>query len=247
MIFDKELKNKIKEMTPGELDALCREIRTFLLNSVSKTGGHLASNFGVVELTIALHRVFDTPKDKIVWDVGHQSYVHKIITGRADRFDSLRQKGGLCGFPRRNESEHDSFGVGHSSTSLSAALGMALARDLKQENNNVVAVIGDGALTGGMVFEALNFMGNRDMRLIMILNDNEMSISRNVGAMDYYLSRLRSRRGYINLKRKVQERFPRAIKSALEKLKNSIKYSLIDSAFFEQLGVKYIGDRKSVV
>ena len=230
----------IKAMNYHELDDLCKEIRKFLLKSVSTTGGHLASNFGVVELTVALHRIFNTPFDKIVFDVGHQSYVHKILTGRADRFDTLRKKGGLCGFPKTSESEHDSFNVGHSSTSISAATGMAVARDLKGENNNIVAVIGDGALTGGMAYEALNFIGNRNMRMIIILNDNEMSISRNVGAMDYHLSKMRTRRSYINIKKRMAKRLPE-ISKFLEKIKNSIKYTIFDSAIFEELGIKYIG------
>lgn len=219
---------------------LCSDLREFLVESVSKTGGHLASNLGVVELTIALHRVFDTDRDRIVWDVGHQSYVHKILTGRADCFSTLRQKDGMSGFPRRNESPHDAFDTGHSSTSLSAAFGLALARSQKHENQNIVAVIGDGALTGGMCYEALNQIGSSKENMIMILNDNAMSISPNVGAMSYHLSRFRSNAKYLGIKRKMMKNFPRTSRF-LERIKNSIKYTFTSSSFFEELGIKYLG------
>ncbi|MBH9832765.1 1-deoxy-D-xylulose-5-phosphate synthase, partial [Clostridioides difficile] len=178
----------IKNMSIEEMDLLAKDIRKFLVKSVSKTGGHLASNLGVVELTLALHKVFDSPKDKIVWDVGHQSYVHKIVTGRKDCFVSLRQFNGLSGFPKENESPHDIFDTGHSSTSISIATGIACARDIKKENYSVISVIGDGSITGGMALEALNQLGYIDTNMIVILNDNEMSIDKNVGGMSKYLS-----------------------------------------------------------
>ena len=182
----------VKALSLEQLKQLAEEIRQFLISVISKTGGHLAPNLGVVELTLALHRVFSTPQDKMVFDVGHQSYIHKIITGRREQFPTLRQYGGLSGFPKRTESEHDAFGTGHSSTSISAALGMAVARDLQQQDYDVVAVIGDGSMTGGMAFEALNNAGTLHKKMIVVLNDNEMSISKNVGAMSEYLYQLRT-------------------------------------------------------
>ena len=190
----------LRALSLPELQGLAAEIRAFLVDIVSRTGGHLAPNLGVVELTLALHKVFDCPQDKIVFDVGHQAYVHKILTGRKDRFDSLRQYGGLSGFPKLTESPCDAFGVGHASTSISAADGIAAARDLKGERFNVAAVIGDGAMTGGMSFEALNHVGDTKRRMVIILNDNEMSISRNVGAMSHYLYALRTGDTYKKLK-----------------------------------------------
>ena len=196
--------NDIKNLTPQELEALPAEIRTFLIEHLSKTGGHLASNLGTVELTIALHLLLDFPKDKLVWDVGHQSYTHKILTGRAGEFDHLRQYGGMSGFPKRSESDCDSFDTGHSSTSLSAALGYALARDLAKENYKVCAVIGDGALTGGLAYEALNNASRlKKSNMLIILNDNEMSISKNVGGMSTNLERLRTSQKYLGLKNNV--------------------------------------------
>ena len=186
----------LKKLSYKEKDMLSNEIRTKIINTISKTGGHLASNLGVVELTIALHSAFNTPKDKIVWDVGHQTYVHKILTGRKDEFDTIRQLNGLSGFPKIKESEYDCFNTGHSSTSISAALGMARARDLKNEDNNVIAVIGDGALTGGMALEALDDAGNSKTRLIVVLNDNEMSISKNVGGISRFLTKIRTKKFY---------------------------------------------------
>ena len=191
----------LKNLNIDELKLLSDEIRQFLLDNISRTGGHLASNLGVVELTLAMHYVFNSPFDKIIWDVGHQSYVHKIITGRKELFDTLRQHNGLSGFPSPSESVHDVFKTGHSSTSISVALGMARARDLKNENYNVIAVIGDGALTGGMAFEALNDAGNSKTNIIVVLNDNQMSISQNVGALADYLSKLRSNPRYAWLKK----------------------------------------------
>ncbi len=190
----------IKKLSTKELYKLAKEIREFLIEKISKTGGHIASNLGVVELTLAIHSIFDSPKDKIVWDVGHQTYVQKIITGRKDKFDTLRQYDGISGFPKVNESIHDCFNTGHSSTSISAALGIAKARDLKKENSSVVAIIGDGALTGGMAFEALNDAGRSPSNLIVILNDNEMSISKNVGGLSKYLGKLRSGPLYYKVK-----------------------------------------------
>ncbi len=230
----------LRRLDEPQIDALCDEIRAFLIESVSQTGGHLASNLGVVELTVALHRAFDSPKDKIIWDVGHQSYVHKILTGRGGQFATLRQKEGVSGFPRRDESPHDPFNTGHSSTSLSAAMGMACAREQRGESHHVVGVIGDGALTGGMVYEALNHIGSQRIPLIIVLNDNNMSISHNVGSVHYLLSRVRSARGYIGMKRSIATRSP-GLARRLERLKNAFKYALLSSAFFEELGIKYLG------
>ena len=186
----------LKSLNYKELEDLGEEIREFLIEKVSKTGGHLASNLGVVELTISLFKSFNIEKDKLIWDVGHQSYVHKILTGRKDGFNKLRQMGGMSGFPKRCESEYDCFDTGHSSTSISAALGMARARDLKKEDYKVVAVIGDGALTGGMAFEALNDVGFNKTNMIIVLNDNQMSIAKNVGGLSKYLGKLRMEPGY---------------------------------------------------
>ena len=186
--------NDIKNIDLNEQDELAQDIRNRIIETVSQTGGHLASNLGVVELTIALHRVFNLPEDKIVWDVGHQTYVHKMLTGRADKFDTLRKMNGLAGFPKTEESQYDHFNTGHSSTSISVALGMARSRDLKNEENKVIAVIGDGALTGGMALEALNDAGSSKTNLLVILNDNEMSISKNVGGVAFMLSKLRTKK-----------------------------------------------------
>jgi len=237
----------IKNLKYPELFRLSEEIRHFILTNVSKTGGHLASNLGVVELTLALHYVFESPTDKIIWDVGHQSYVHKILTGRKEDFATLRTWGGLSGFPKRSESIHDVFETGHSSTSISAALGMARGRDLKGDNYEVVAVIGDGALSGGMAFEALNDAGHVGNKLIVVLNDNEMSISRNVGAMSSYLSRIRTNPKYTWVKREVESlinRIPfigKNVARAIEKIKNSLKYLVISGIFFEEIGFTYLG------
>lgn len=237
----------LKRLKMDELKQLAEEIRQFLLEKVSRTGGHLASNLGVVELTIALHYVFNSPFDKVIWDVGHQAYVHKILTGRREQFDTLRQFGGLSGFPKRSESVHDIFDTGHSSTSISVALGMARARDLKNEKYNVVAVIGDGALTGGMAFEALNDAGHSRTNLIVILNDNEMSISENVGALAAYLSKLRSNPRYTRVKKGVDSlvrRIPfmgQYFADMIERFKNSFKYLVISGMLFEQMGFTYMG------
>lgn len=237
----------IKKLNLDQIMTLGSEIRSFLIEKVSKTGGHLASNLGVVELTLALHRVFNTPEDKIIWDVGHQSYVHKMITGRKDKFDTIRKLGGLSGFPKSMESEHDAFNTGHSSTSISAALGVAKARDLKQENYSVIAVIGDGALTGGMAFEALNDAGRSPNNLVVVLNDNEMSISKNVGGLSCYLSKIRTEPFYFKVKEDIDiilNKIPAIGKSAvkaLDRVKGTIKYMIMPGIVFEELGFKYLG------
>lgn len=235
------------QLSNKELNNLAVEIRELLVTTIAKNGGHLAPNLGVVELTLALHLVFASPKDKIIWDVGHQSYVHKIITGRRDRFSTLRQYKGLSGFPKVAESNHDSFDTGHSSTSVSAALGMALARDYKGEKYHVVAVIGDGALTGGMAFEALNHAGHLGTDLIVVLNDNEMSIANNVGALSGYLTRIRTDPKYFkgkeeleNLLRKLPAIGPRVVKLA-ERIKDSVKHLVVPGMLFEELGFTYLG------
>ncbi|OBA05648.1 1-deoxy-D-xylulose-5-phosphate synthase [Paenibacillus polymyxa] len=237
----------LKSLSVEELASLAEEIRSFLIEKLSVTGGHLASNLGVVELTIALHYCYNSPKDKMIYDVGHQAYVHKILTGRMDRFDTLRQHDGLCGFVKRSESEHDVWEAGHSSTSLSAAMGMALARDLKGEDNKVIAMIGDGALTGGMAFEALNHIGHERKNLMVILNDNEMSIAPNVGAMHNYLSKIRSDRHYLRAKDELEvllKKIP-AIGGKLAKsagrVKDSLKYMMVPGVLFEELGFTYLG------
>ena len=234
-------------LTFAELETLAGEIRTMLVETVSRTGGHLAPNLGVVELTIALHLAFRSPEDKIIWDVGHQCYVHKILTGRREQLATIRQDGGLSGFPKARESVHDCFETGHSSTSISAALGFALARDLNGENHAVVAVIGDGALTGGMSFEAMNHAGHVGTRLIVVLNDNEMSINNNVGALSGYLSRLRTDPLYYKSKGEIEDlllRIPsvgRRMVKTVERLKDSFKYLLMPGIFFEELGFTYLG------
>ncbi|WP_106768078.1 1-deoxy-D-xylulose-5-phosphate synthase [Paenibacillus faecalis] len=238
---------QLKNLSVDELADLAGEIRQFLIEKLSVTGGHLASNLGVVELTLALHYCFESPRDKFIFDVGHQAYVHKILTGRMDKFDTLRKHKGLCGFVKRAESEHDVWEAGHSSTSLSAAMGMAMARDLKGDDNRVIAMIGDGALTGGMAFEALNHIGHEQKKLMVVLNDNEMSIAPNVGAMHNYLSNIRSDRHYLRAKDEVEsllKKIPaigdRLAKTA-EKLKDSLKYMMVPGVLFEELGFTYLG------
>jgi len=238
----------LKKLNTDQLNVLAIDIRKFLIDTVSKTGGHLASNLGVVELTIALHYVFESPKDRFIWDVGHQSYVHKILTGRKDDFGSLRQWDGLSGFQKRKESEHDCFEAGHSSTSISAAVGMALARDLKKEKYHIVPIIGDGALTGGMALEALNYLGHCQSDVKIILNDNEMSISENVGGLSQALSRFRATEAYNKLKDDTKStlmRIPSIGESMIDvigKLKDSFKYFVVDGGlFFEELGLTYFG------
>jgi 1-deoxy-D-xylulose-5-phosphate synthase len=236
----------LKPLGLGDLNKLAREIREELVTTVFQTGGHLASNLGVVELTIALHSVFDSPKDKVIWDVSHQSYVHKLLTGRRDRFCTIRQYGGLCGFTDPTESPHDPWGAGHASTSVSAALGMAVARDLKGEANHVVAVIGDGAMGGGQAFEGVNHAGQLRTRLIVVLNDNQMSISPNVGGMARYLNRLRADPRYYQTKSDWEKRLVgsgpgRRLLEALRHLKNSFKGLVIPTMIWEELGFTYLG------
>ena len=237
----------LKKLTLEEKKILAQEIREYILDIVSKNGGHLASNLGVVELTIALHSVFDVPKDKIVWDVGHQTYVHKILTGRKEELKTLRKLDGIAGFPKTNESESDCFNTGHSSTSISAALGMARARDIKNEHNSVLAVIGDGALTGGMAIEALNDAGYSRSKITVILNDNEMSISKNVGGLNMFLSKLRTKKLYTKSNvsaKKIILKIPvvgRPFVRLVQRAKRSIKQLIIPKMFFEDIGFTYLG------
>lgn len=236
----------VKALSEDQLPVLAQEIRDRLVQTVAETGGHLASNLGVVELTIALHRVLRTPRDKIIWDVGHQAYVHKLLTGRAHRFHTLRQRGGLSGFTSRRESPHDAWGAGHGSTAVSAALGLAIARDINGSDETIVAVVGDGALTGGLAFEGLNNAGRLKENLIVILNDNEYSISRNVGAMANYLGRFRTDPHYLRAKENFQEMLHRLpagelLLEALEKFKGGIKQLFIPGMLFEDLGFTYLG------
>ena len=238
----------LKGMSEKEMELLAVQIREFLIDKVSVTGGHMASNLGVVELSIALHKVFDSPKDKIIWDVGHQAYVHKILTGRAGGFDTLRQFGGMSGFPKVKESEHDIFDTGHSTTSLSLACGMAAARDIKGEDNEVVAVIGDGSLTGGMAYEAMDNLGFKKNKVIIILNDNGMSISKNVGGISKYLGAIRTSHGYRSAKKFVKDKIDgskagHGIAQGLASFKNDLKYTIMNNPgiFFENLGMTYLG------
>ena len=236
----------IRNLSTAESAQLAQEIRTFLVDSVSETGGHLSANLGVVELSIALHQVFNTPTDKIVWDVGHQAYTHKILTGRKDQFSTLRQKDGLSGFPKAEESEYDVFDTGHASTSISAAYGLAKARDRKGEDYAVVAVIGDGSITGGLAYEAMNNAGKDKTHFIVVINDNGMSISRNVGSMPLHLSWLRTRQGYLRGKRSIKKavkRFPilRPLYRAADFIKNKTKYLFVKGILFEELGFTYLG------
>ncbi len=238
----------IKKLSIDKLSILAGEIRDFLVNSVSHTGGHLASNLGVVDLTIAMHYCFSCPRDKFVWDVGHQAYTHKILTGRKDEFDTLRKLDGLSGFPKTNESKYDSFNTGHSSTSIAAAIGLARARDLMGHSYNVVSVIGDGAMTGGLAYEALNNVGRDHTKLIIVLNDNQMSISENVGAMSKYLSELILTQKYMNAKSEVQKKLNnmpvggKQIYNLLYRSKGTLKNAIMpENSMFEYLGIKYVG------
>ncbi|MFL1672128.1 1-deoxy-D-xylulose-5-phosphate synthase [Paenibacillus dendritiformis] len=237
----------LKRLTKEELPVLAEEIRQFLIEKLAVTGGHLASNLGVVELTLVLHYLYDSPRDKMIFDVGHQAYVHKILTGRKERFDTLRQYKGLCGFVKRAESEHDVWEAGHSSTSLSAAMGMALSRDLKGESNKVIAVIGDGALTGGMALEALNHIGHEKKNLMVVLNDNEMSIAPNVGALHNYLCKIRSDRNYLKAKEEVEQLLKKIpaiggkLAKTAERVKDGFKYLVVSGMLFEEFGLKYFG------
>ncbi len=240
-------KNYIKNLDECNAEFLASNIREFLIEKVTDNGGHLASNLGVVELTLALHKVFNFPYDKIVFDVGHQSYVHKLLSGRIEKFDTLRKLGGMSGFPKTSESEYDCFNTGHSSTSVSAAYGIAKARDLKNDNYNVIAFIGDGALGGGMAFEALNNVGISNTKIIIVLNDNEMSINKNVGGLSAYLSMLRLDKKYLNAKNKMQKflgnigSFGNVVYKIMHKTKKVIKSAAIETSIFENLGFKYIG------
>ncbi|WP_027963398.1 1-deoxy-D-xylulose-5-phosphate synthase [Halalkalibacillus halophilus] len=239
--------SEIKHLTIDQLQELSQEVRNFLIENLSITGGHLGPNLGVVELTLALHHAFESPKDKFIFDVGHQSYVHKMLTGRINNFSTLRKYKGLCGFPKRNESEHDVWETGHSSTSLSAAMGMAIARDLKGEKHSVVPIIGDGALTGGMALEALNHIGHEKKDMIVILNDNEMSIAPNVGAVHNILGRLRSGQRYNWVKDELEvllKKIPSVggkIANTAERVKDSMKYLVVPGMFFEEMGFTYYG------
>ncbi|MFM1546630.1 MAG: 1-deoxy-D-xylulose-5-phosphate synthase [Candidatus Pseudothioglobus sp.] len=243
MLNDIQNPSDLKNLNIDELNSLAEEIKLFLVSSLDKTGGHLSSNLGTIELTLALHYVFDTPNDTFVWDVGHQAYTHKILTGRKELMSTLRQKDGISGFTKRSESEHDAFGAGHSSTSISAALGIAIANKLQQNSNTSIAVIGDGALTGGMSFEALNHAGDTDANLLIVLNDNDMSISKNVGALSKYLTRLISGKIYSTMKLKsleFLERLPRIQKFA-KRSEEHLKGMLLPGTLFEELGIDYFG------
>ena len=243
MLNDIHNPSDLKNLNIEELNSLAEEIKLFLVDSLDKTGGHLSSNLGSIELTLALHYVFDTPNDTFVWDVGHQAYTHKILTGRKELMSTLRQKDGISGFTKRSESEHDAFGAGHSSTSISAALGIAIANKLQQNSNTSIAVIGDGALTGGMSFEALNHAGDTDANLLIVLNDNDMSISKNVGALSKYLTRLISGKIYSTMKSKsleFLERLPRIQKFA-KRSEEHLKGMLLPGTLFEELGIDYFG------
>ena len=247
MLKDIKSPDDIKSLSDSELETLAFEIRKYLIESVSKTGGHLASSLGVVELTLALHSVFDFSKDRLIWDVGHQSYVHKILTGRLKSFSTLRQFGGISGFPKTSESIYDAFNTGHASTSVSAALGMARARDLKGESFDIVSVFGDGALTGGMMFEALNDAGHSKSKVIMILNDNNMSISQNVGGLSRYLQKLRVKPEYFRSKDFIEELLTRLplgsnrAKTTAQRAKNALRRKVIPTTIFDNLGLNYIG------
>ena len=237
----------LKLLMPKQLTQLADEIRDLIINTVSENGGHLASSLGVVELTIALYKVFNFPSDKIIWDVGHQAYAHKILSDRRERFSTLRQKNGIAGFPKISESRYDNFGTGHASTSISAALGMAAARDIDKENYNVIAVIGDGALTGGEAFEALNNAGSLKKNMLIILNDNEMSISKNVGALSSYLSHIRTAPEYTHMKKDIGRllnhlpKVGQTFYKTAEMLKDGVKNAFIAGGLFEEIGLSYIG------
>jgi 1-deoxy-D-xylulose-5-phosphate synthase len=236
----------LKELTPEQLEELTGEIRTRMIDIVSRTGGHLAASLGAVELAVAIHYVFESPKDKIVWDVGHQAYAHKLLTARRDRFGTLRQAGGISGFPRRSESEHDAFDTGHGSTAIAAGVGMAKARDLSGGDYAVVSVVGDGAMSGGMAFEALNLAGHLGTGLVVVLNDNQMSISRNVGALASYLGRLRTDPHYLRAKTDFESLVSKlplgdSLLEAVDRFKDGIKQLLISGMLFEELGFTYLG------
>ena len=247
LLDELDLPKALKLLTLDQLQQVAGEIREEIIDTVSKTGGHLASNLGVVELALSIHTVLDSPKDKIIWDVGHQSYAHKILTGRLERFPSLRQYGGISGFPRTDESPHDVYNTGHASTSISAALGIAKARDLRREDYSVLAVIGDGSLTGGMAFEALNHAGQLGTDIIVILNDNEMSIARNVGGLASYLSRIRTEPHLLRVRQRLDQIIKgipiigEDVSESVRRFKGSLKYLVVPSMLFEDLGFTYLG------
>ena len=248
MLLEKiQKENDIKQLKPEELEKLAEEIRKFLVEKISVTGGHLASNLGVVELTMALHLAFELPQDKMIWDVGHQSYTHKILTGRRAGFDDLRKYGGMSGFPKRKESECDAFDTGHSSTSISAGLGYVAARDIKGEEHSVISIIGDGAMTGGMAYEALNNASRLKSNFIIVLNDNNMSISENVGGMSRYLNGLRTAEAYTGLKKGVEDTLMKIpvqgekILYQMKKTKSGLKQLFVPGMFFEDMGITYLG------
>ena len=242
-----DLPNDLKGLSYNQLRVLSSQIREVLIKGVSKTGGHLASNLGTVELSLAIHKVFDSPEDKIVWDVGHQAYTHKILTGRLGRFETLRQENGLSGFPKTSESVHDAFISGHSSTSISAALGIATAMKMKGKDNFTIAVIGDGAFTGGLAYEGLNNAGKSDANFIVILNHNEMSISKNVGGLAKYLTTLRTTQSYQKTKSIVEKALDytpligKPIKAVIKSSKSALKDFLLHSTMFEEFGFEFIG------
>lgn len=245
-IFDIKGPSDIKSLSITELEDVATQIREFLIESVSKTGGHLSSNLGIVEVTLAMHYVFSSPRDKFIFDVGHQSYIHKILTGRIKQFAQLRQYKGIAGFQKRKESEHDPWEAGHSSTSLSAALGMSVARDLKHENYQIVPVIGDGALTGGMSFEALNQIGSEQRKMVIIFNDNNMSISKNVGAIDQNFTKLRTSKPYNSLKVDLKDalstsKIGKDVLNSMKNIKNAVKKNVVDTSIFGELNLDYIG------
>ena len=247
-IKDYKLPEDIKSMDENSLELLSTGIRAFLIDTISKTGGHLASNLGVVEISVGLHKIFDFPKDKLIWDVGHQSYIHKILTGRADQFSTLRQNDGMSGFPKRSESEYDVYDTGHSSTSISAAMGLAVARDLKKSDEEVIAVIGDGAMTGGPSFEALNNLGSLGSKVIIVLNDNGMSISEINGGLSEHLSKLRTSSEYQNTKNNIKKainKIPdlgKPLSKGIAGLKRAVKYAIFSGGvIFEELGITYLG------
>ena len=248
MILDNiNMPGDIKKIDPSLYDELADEIRHFLIEKISKTGGHLASNLGVVELTMAMHLAFDLPKDKIIWDVGHQSYTHKILSGRKNNFDDLRKFGGMSGFPKRRESEYDAFDTGHSSTSISAGLGYVKARDLNHEDYKVISVIGDGALTGGMALEALNNASNLTSNFIIVLNDNNMSISNNVGGISRMLDEIRTDEKYNDIKENVKDHLSKIptigdkVVKKIKKTKSNIKHFFIPGMNYEDMGITYLG------
>ena len=229
----------LKTFSDKQLKIICKELRNEVVDAVSVTGGHLGAGLGVVELTVAIHSIFNTPKDKLIWDVGHQCYPHKVITGRRDKIRTIRQPGGLYGFTKRSESEYDPFGAAHSSTSISAGLGMAVARDLKKENHNVVCVIGDGAISAGMAYEAMNNAGSMNARLIVILNDNDMSIAPPVGAMSAYLSRLLSTKTFQSartLAKQMAKKFPKSFQNMATKADEYVRGMVTGGTLFEELG-----------